>query len=112
MCKSGDLSREHESQPIDVVDPRRHRSFGPTQDITPPLADIDMFSSIVRRGRLKKPINRPGYARRPASDPRVKASVGRGRRIRTADPLLPKQMRYQTAPCPAAFRPLESLPPL
>ena len=26
---------------------------------------------------------------------------GRGRRIRTADPLLPKQMRYQTAPCPA-----------
>ena len=25
---------------------------------------------------------------------------GRGRRIRTADPLLPKQMRYQTAPCP------------
>ena len=27
---------------------------------------------------------------------------GRGRRIRTADPLLPKQMRYQTAPCPDA----------
>ena len=25
---------------------------------------------------------------------------GRGRRIWTADPLLPKQMRYQTAPCP------------
>ena len=26
---------------------------------------------------------------------------GRGRGIRTPDPLLPKQMRYQTAPCPA-----------
>ena len=26
--------------------------------------------------------------------------IGRGRRIRTADLLLPKQMRYQTAPCP------------
>ena len=25
---------------------------------------------------------------------------GRGSRIRTCDPLLPKQMRYQTAPCP------------
>ena len=33
--------------------------------------------------------------------------AGRGRRIRTADPLLPKQLRYQTAPCPVsqAFRP-------
>jgi hypothetical protein len=29
------------------------------------------------------------------------SSVGRGSRIRTCDPLLPKQMRYQTAPCPA-----------
>ena len=28
------------------------------------------------------------------------SSVGRGSRIRTCDPLLPKQMRYQTAPCP------------
>ena len=27
---------------------------------------------------------------------------GRGRGIRTPDPLLPKQMRYQTAPCPAS----------
>ena len=27
--------------------------------------------------------------------------LGRGSRIRTCDPLLPKQMRYQTAPCPA-----------
>ena len=30
---------------------------------------------------------------------------GRGRGIRTPDPLLPKQMRYQTAPCPALHRP-------
>src|SRR5258708_31319636 len=28
--------------------------------------------------------------------------IGRGREIRTPDPLLPKQMRYQTAPCPHA----------
>ena len=28
------------------------------------------------------------------------ADSGRGRGIRTPDPLLPKQMRYQTAPCP------------
>ena len=27
-------------------------------------------------------------------------NTGRGRRIRTADPLLPKQLRYQAAPCP------------
>jgi hypothetical protein len=31
---------------------------------------------------------------------RLVSSVGRGSRIRTCDPLLPKQMRYQTAPCP------------
>ena len=28
--------------------------------------------------------------------------VGRGSKIRTCDPLLPKQMRYQAAPCPDA----------
>ncbi len=28
---------------------------------------------------------------------------GRGRGIRTPDPLLPKQMRYQTAPCPRTY---------
>src|SRR5688572_33499429 len=32
--------------------------------------------------------------------PRVRDPDGRGRGIRTPDPLLPKQMRYQTAPCP------------
>ena len=31
---------------------------------------------------------------------------GRGRGIRTPDPLLPKQMRYQTAPCPEKPPPL------
>ena len=43
---------------------------------------------------------------------------GRGRGIRTPDPLLPKQMRYQTAPCPAMLdrpavvaRPLLALSP-
>ena len=29
-------------------------------------------------------------------------AIGRGRGIRTPDPLLPKQVRYQAAPCPAA----------
>ena len=32
---------------------------------------------------------------------RGRSPDGRGRGIRTPDPLLPKQMRYQTAPCPA-----------
>src|SRR5688572_27515050 len=36
--------------------------------------------------------------------PRVRDPDGRGRGIRTPDPLLPKQMRYQTAPCPALHR--------
>ena len=35
----------------------------------------------------------------------LRLSCGRGRGIRTPDPLLPKQMRYQTAPCPARSRP-------
>ena len=30
----------------------------------------------------------------------VQSKNGRGDRIRTCDPLLPKQMRYQTAPLP------------
>ena len=34
----------------------------------------------------------------------VATGGGRGRGIRTPDPLLPKQMRYQTAPCPASVR--------
>src|SRR5580765_8094668 len=34
------------------------------------------------------------------------ARIGRGERIRTSDPLLPKQVRYQTAPHPA--KPLHS----
>ena len=35
---------------------------------------------------------------------RGRSPDGRGRGIRTPDPLLPKQMRYQTAPCPALYR--------
>src|SRR4051795_9704346 len=33
-------------------------------------------------------------------DRRAEGKVGRGERIRTSDPLLPKQVRYQTAPHP------------
>ena len=36
---------------------------------------------------------------------RTAYKVGRGRGIRTPDPLLPKQMRYQTAPCPDINQP-------
>ena len=36
--------------------------------------------------------------------PHADGLIGRGSRIRTRDPLLPKQMRYQTAPCPALHR--------
>ena len=54
--------------------------------------------------RLRRPVLYPTELRAPAgtkptSTPLV-SSVGRGSRIRTCDPLLPKQMRYQTAPCP------------
>jgi hypothetical protein len=41
---------------------------------------------------------------------RGRSPDGRGRGIRTPDPLLPKQMRYQTAPCPALHRHLPSSP--
>ena len=38
---------------------------------------------------------------------------GRGSRTRTGDPLLPKQMRYQTAPCPGRARDhMRECPPL
>ena len=49
--------------------------------------------------RLVHCMSDPSY-RRP-----VKRQIGRGRGIRTPDPLLPKQMRYQTAPCPAVDQP-------
>src|SRR5687767_11357658 len=39
-------------------------------------------------------------ARWPALKVDAAVKPGRGSRIRTCDPLLPKQMRYQTAPCP------------
>ena len=35
----------------------------------------------------------------------VETGFGRGERIRTSDPLLPKQVRYQTAPHPVCARP-------
>jgi hypothetical protein len=51
--------------------------------------------------RLRRPMLYPAELRAP----RVRDPDGRGRGIRTPDPLLPKQMRYQTAPCPALLRP-------
>ena len=42
----------------------------------------------------------PDFERAPDVE-HISVRVGRGRGIRTPDPLLPKQMRYQTAPCPA-----------
>jgi hypothetical protein len=38
------------------------------------------------------------------ASPECHGGIGRGSRIRTCDPLLPKQMRYQTAPCPDGRR--------
>ena len=53
--------------------------------------------------RLRRPMLYPVELRAQSTSPPDTApqNDGRGRRIRTADPLLPKQMRYQTAPCPA-----------
>ena len=42
---------------------------------------------------------------RPSCPSVAAAADGRGGRIRTSDPLLPKQMRYQTALRPAAQPP-------
>jgi hypothetical protein len=41
-----------------------------------------------------------GLANDPTGASMAPRTCGRGRGIRTPDPLLPKQMRYQTAPCP------------
>ena len=55
--------------------------------------------NILLRRQVLYPVElRAPLERHPRSD----KNSGRGRRIRTADPLLPKQMRYQTAPCPDA----------
>ncbi len=57
--------------------------------------------------RLRRPMLYPVELRAHRCRPPVRVPAarkfGRGRRIRTADPLLPKQMRYQTAPCPASL---------
>ena len=50
----------------------------------------------------RRPVLLNGYPKRCIAD----LKLGRGRGIRTPDPLLPKQMRYQTAPCPDVSRPL------
>ena len=54
--------------------------------------------------RLRRPMLYPIELRAQRSG-QPTSRIGRGRRIRTADPLLPKQMRYQTAPCPAVAIP-------
>ncbi len=50
----------------------------------------------------RRPVLLNGYLKTRIAD----VKRGRGRGIRTPDPLLPKQMRYQTAPCPDVSRPL------
>src|SRR5262245_27898567 len=59
--------------------------------------------------RLRRPMlypaelrarSRSNNNRRVGVRPRCPGQSGRGERIRTSDPLLPKQMRYQTAPRP------------
>jgi hypothetical protein len=45
-----------------------------------------------------------GGHRRKGEPENASGGIGRGSRIRTCDPLLPKQMRYQTAPCPDGTR--------
>jgi hypothetical protein len=41
------------------------------------------------------------YRRACREWPELNVKIGRGERIRTSDPLLPKQVRYQAAPHPA-----------
>ena len=60
----------------------------------------------VDKGEGPEPIG-PGGLKSPGSNWLsccFANQAGRGSRIRTCDPLLPKQMRYQTAPCPDGTR--------
>ena len=54
--------------------------------------------------RIRNPVLYPVELRAHSKRPfcQTGKSAGRGREIRTPDPLLPKQMRYQAAPCPDA----------
>jgi hypothetical protein len=59
-------------------------------------AHYSQLPTIVQVGRAAPPP--PDYV--PPEVRNGPSGIGRGRGIRTPDPLLPKQMRYQTAPCP------------
>jgi hypothetical protein len=64
-----------------------------------------LLDRVKRRPETHTTI-RPAHAYRPGPRPRSKPLTGstlpsnRGARIRTGDPLLPKQVRYRTAPRP------------
>src|SRR5688500_19403825 len=68
---------------------------------------IQLSYGRVASGRFPRPMSTARARRMPAG----KVDCGRGSRIRTCDPLLPKQMRYQTAPCPDGTRMLSTLGP-
>jgi hypothetical protein len=56
---------------------------------------------LVGRGSTRRRAPRPsGRQPKPPAFNAENFEIGRGNRIRTCDPLVPNQMRYQTAPCP------------
>ncbi len=58
------------------------------------------FGSTIRRSNLLNYTHRTADHACSENGFDVRVPVGRGERIRTSDPLLPKQVRYQAAPHP------------
>ena len=58
------------------------------------------YRRFVLAALSPSPLRRIGHSALVAIPGAMKSSSGRGRGIRTPDPLLPKQVRYQAALCP------------
>ena len=58
------------------------------------------LQALRTRCSKPEPIAQIGHSALVAIPGAMKSSSGRGRGIRTPDPLLPKQVRYQAALCP------------
>ena len=69
----------------------------------PTEAPLDRTPEAIGRscpGLTAWPPSTAERSAQPSATQPHRRPVGRGSRIRTCDPLLPKQVRYQTAPCP------------
>lgn len=80
--------------------PVRPARLAPREGLEPPTQSLEGSCSVRLSYRGSNKLTElPAIPRYPL---RIAHSSGRGRGIRTPDILLPKQVRYQTAPYPAA----------